>query len=162
MSADVFFEKIVEFFDSVGTVLIFVWNYICIFFKFAGEAIGAWIQKTIPILPPISKFLGIKKLSLTLLVIILLYIIIINIYAFHLYSSDKERAKKRKEERISEYRLLKVAFLGGSLGSFVAMRAKHHKTLKKKFTVTVTVLLVVQTLICSSLIGFFGFWIYLS
>ncbi len=159
------YEKIIsaigDFFAALWTGIVIIWNYICIFFKFIGQAIYDWYKEIEPSLPPISKFLGMKKLSLTLLVIVLIYIIVINIYAYHLYSKDKKSAKKNKE-RISEFRLLKVALLGGAFGSFLGMRLKHHKTLKKKFTVTVTVSLIIQALLYSSLIGFFGFWVYLS
>lgn len=149
------------FLYNFGQALSFIWSYICIFFKFIGELLAEWFHKTFPVLPPISKFLGIKKLSMTLLIIVLLYMVITNILAFHMYTSDKRKAK-RHEERISEARLLKIAFLGGALGSYIGMHFSRHKTLKKKFTVSVTVFLVIQALVYSAIIGFFGFWIYLS
>ena len=155
------FETIKLFFYNFGQALLLIWSYICIFFKFIGELAVDRFHKAFPVLPPVSKFLGIKKLSMTLLAIILLYMIIINILAFHLYTKDKQKAKRR-EERISEARLLKIAFLGGALGSYIGMHFSHHKTLKKKFTVSVTVFLIIQALVYSAVIGFFGFWIYLS
>lgn len=159
------YEKIMtaigDFFVWLGMVLLIIWNYICVFFSTVGKFIADVFRDWIGVMPPVSKFLGIKKLSLTLMIIILLYIITINIYAYVLYAKDKAKAKKKKD-RISEFRLLKVAFLGGALGSFIGMRLHRHKTLKKKFTVTVTVLLIIQALLCSMVIGFFGFWIYLS
>ena len=161
MNSDEVFAKIVDFFVAVGNVILIIWNYLCLLFKFVGQAIADAFNTAFPILPPISKFLGIKKLSLTILVLALIYIILANILAFHMYTSDKSKAK-RHDRRISEANLLKIAFLGGALGSYLGMRFARHKTLKKKFTVTVTVLLVIQTLLFSAFIGFFGFWIYLS
>ncbi len=154
-------EMIKTFFYNFGQALIIIWNYICVFFSFIGEALSDWFYKTFPVLPPVSKFLGIKKLSLTMLIIILLYMIIANILAFHMYTSDKQKAKKH-QERISEAKLLKIAFTGGALGSYIGMHFSKHKTRKKKFTVSVTVFLIIQSLVYSALIGFFGFWIYLS
>ena len=161
MTSEEVFAKIVDFFTTVGTVILIIWNYICIFFKFVGQLIADAFNAAFPVLPPISRFLGIKKLSLTLLVFALIYIILVNILAFHLYTKDKEQAKKRAR-RTSEAKLLKIAFLGGALGSRLGMQFARHKTLKKKFTITVTVLLIIQTLLFSAVIGFFGFWIYLS
>ena len=69
------------------------------------------------------------------------YIIIINLVAFHLYRIDKNRAI-HDEFRIPESVLLGVAFLGGALGAFCAMREYHHKTLHASFTVGVPVALV--------------------
>lgn len=161
MDSEKIMTAIGDFFIWFGMVLMIIWNYICIFFQAAGKFIADLFHEWVGIIPPASKFLGIKKLSLTLMVIILLYIIAINIYAYVLYARDKAKAKKRKD-RISEFRLLKVAILGGALGSFIGMKLCRHKTLKKKFTVTVTVCLVIQALLYSAVIGFFGFWIYLS
>jgi len=161
MNSEEIFSAIGDFFVWLGMVLIMIWNYICIFFQAVGKFIADAFREWIGVMPPLSKFLGIKKLSLTLMVIILIYIIAINIFAYALYAKDKAKAKKKKD-RISEFRLLKVAVLGGAFGSFLGMKIHRHKTLKKKFTVTVTVCLIAQALLYSAVIGFFGFWIYLS
>lgn len=161
MNSEELISAIGDFFLQLGMFLLMLWNYICLFFQFIGRLIAQAFHNAFPVLPPVSRFLGIKKLSLTLMIIILFYIISINIYAYSLYTKDKSSAKKKKE-RISEFRLLKVALLGGGFGSFLGMKINRHKTLKKKFIITVNACLILQTLLYSSIIGFFGFWIYLS
>ncbi len=79
--------------------------------------------------------------------ILVIYLIIVNILAFALYGIDKKKAEKNKF-RISEATLITVAVLGGSPGAFLGMKAFHHKTKKKKFTVTVP-LFAVLLVICS-------------
>lgn len=72
-----------------------------------------------------------------------IYIFIINVVAFHLYRIDKRKAE-RDEYRIPEAILLGVAFLGGGLGAFCAMREYHHKTFHTAFTVGVPIALILQ------------------
>ncbi len=48
---------------------------------------------------------------------------------------DKSAAKKHRR-RISEKALLAVAFCGGALPMYAAMRAIRHKTRKKRFMLT--------------------------
>ena len=62
------------------------------------------------------------------------YILIVNILAFLLYGIDKYMSIKKKE-RISEFALLLVSFLMGSVGSILGMTIFHHKTRKLKFWV---------------------------
>ncbi|WP_371487578.1 DUF1294 domain-containing protein [Cloacibacterium normanense] len=50
----------------------------------------------------------------------ILYFTAISILSFLLFGLDKQKAKQNKR-RISEFTLLLVSFLGGSLGSFLAM-----------------------------------------
>ena len=52
---------------------------------------------------------------------------------------DKAAAKKHRR-RISEKALLAVAFCGGALPMYAAMRAVRHKTRKKRFMLTLPVL----------------------
>ena len=60
------------------------------------------------------------------------YLIIINIISFLLYGIDKRKSIKGKY-RISEYNLLMMAILGGSIGSLIGMKVFHHKTKKILF-----------------------------
>ena len=71
------------------------------------------------------------------------YLITINIVAFMMYGIDKEKAK-RGAWRIPESTLIGVAFLGGSFGAWTGMRYFHHKTRKKKFSVGIPLILVVE------------------
>ena len=66
-----------------------------------------------------------------------------NLIAFALYGIDKRRAKQGAW-RISEYTLLLVALLGGSLGALLGMRYFHHKTRHRKFRYGVPLILLLQ------------------
>lgn len=79
--------------------------------------------------------------------ILVIYLTVVNILAFILYGVDKRKAEKNKF-RISEATLITIAVLGGSLGAFLGMKVFHHKTKKKKFTVTVP-FFAVLLVICS-------------
>ncbi|MBF1067638.1 MAG: DUF1294 domain-containing protein [Porphyromonadaceae bacterium] len=71
------------------------------------------------------------------------YLILMNLIAFALYGIDKRRAKQGAW-RISEYTLLLVALLGGSLGALLGMRYFHHKTRHRKFRYGVPLILLLQ------------------
>ena len=75
--------------------------------------------------------------------IIIGYIIAINIFAFIQFGMDKSRAV-RQQWRISEKRLLGTALLGGSVGSWLGMKAFHHKTLHAKFRIGLPLIIFVQ------------------
>lgn len=64
------------------------------------------------------------------------YYIIINIIAFLIYGIDKRKAIKKKW-RISEKTLLGISFLGGSIGSILAMFIFKHKTKHYQFLILV-------------------------
>lgn len=66
-----------------------------------------------------------------------------NLIAFALYGIDKRRAKQGAW-RISEYTLLLVALLGGSLGALLGMRYFRHKTRHRKFRYGVPLILLLQ------------------
>ena len=76
----------------------------------------------------------------------LIYLLIINIIAFIMYGIDKWKAH-RKQWRISEKMLLFLAVIGGSAGALAGMYIFHHKTLNKKFTIGVPLILVIQVMI---------------
>lgn len=71
------------------------------------------------------------------------YLILVNLIAFALYGIDKRRAKQGAW-RISEYTLLLVALLGGSLGALLGMRYFRHKTRHRKFRYGVPLILLLQ------------------
>lgn len=60
------------------------------------------------------------------------YLLLANVVTFIAYGIDKYKAKKGKW-RISEATLLVMAFVGGSIGAWLGMKAFHHKTMHKKF-----------------------------
>ena len=85
----------------------------------------------------------------TVLLCVLAYLFLINFIAFCLYGADKRRAKKGMW-RIPERRLIGAAVLGGSLGALAGMRVFHHKTLHRKFTVGVPLILTAQILLAAA------------
>ena len=78
----------------------------------------------------------------------ILYFTAISILSFLLFGLDKQKAKQNKL-RISEFTLLLVSFLGGSLGSFLAMFIFRHKTSKTSFKIKFGLILLAQILIIS-------------
>ena len=87
------------------------------------------------------------------------YILFINIFAFISFAADKAKAK-RKEIRISENRLMLLCVIGGAVGGLLGMRKCHHKTLKRKFSVGVPILMIIQLSLYCFALGFLGFWAF--
>ena len=79
--------------------------------------------------------------------ILVFYLTFMNILAFIIYGVDKSRARKNKW-RISEATLIMLALFGGALGAFLGMLIFHHKTKKRKFYITVPLLLASQVAFC--------------
>ena len=86
-------------------------------------------------------------------------ILFINIFTFISFASDKAKAK-RKEIRISENRLMLLCFIGGAVGGMLGMRQCRHKTQKKKFSIGVPVLMIIQLSLYCFALGFLGFWAF--
>ena len=80
-------------------------------------------------------------------------------WAFALFGADKSNAK-RKQRRIKESKLMKVCFFGGATGGIIGMNVFRHKTLKKKFSVGIPILFVLQLILNSFILGFLGFWTF--
>lgn len=66
------------------------------------------------------------------------------------YGVDKVKAK-RGSERISERRLLALAFVGGATGALLGMLLFRHKTRHLKFIILVPLLLALQVVALLSL-----------
>ena len=77
---------------------------------------------------------------------VIIWLIVINVLTFILFVVDKERAVKHKY-RISEFTLLTLAFMGGSLGALLAMSLVRHKTKKRIFTVGIRLMLVMHVVL---------------
>lgn len=73
----------------------------------------------------------------------LIYLLIVNVATFIIYGVDKLKAKEHWW-RISEFTLLLLAVVGGSIGAWLGMKVWHHKTLHKKFKYGVPVILFLQ------------------
>ncbi len=80
--------------------------------------------------------------------IALIYLVIINLVTFIVYGIDKWKAK-RSLWRIPEATLLAMAVIGGSLGAWLGMKTWHHKTLHKKFSLGVPLILIAQIALIS-------------
>ena len=87
------------------------------------------------------------------------YILFINIFTFISFASDKVKAK-RKEMRISENRLLFLCVIGGAAGGLLGMRQCRHKTQKRKFSIGVPLLMIIQLSLYCFTLGFLGFWAF--
>ena len=69
------------------------------------------------------------------------YLLTINITTFIIYGIDKYKSIKHKY-RISENTLILLPILGGSLGALIGMITFHHKTKKKKFIITIPIIML--------------------
>ena len=74
------------------------------------------------------------------------YLIIINILALVFTVSDKLRAIKHKR-RISEFTLMTLAALGGSVTMLITMLIIRHKTRHLKFMLGIPVIILIQLII---------------
>ena len=84
--------------------------------------------------------------------IFLYYLLAINLLTFITYGHDKWKSqhphprgnKRHTRRRTPEATLLLLAALGGSIGALAAMYLFRHKTLHRKFTIGVPMILAVQ------------------
>ena len=83
--------------------------------------------------------------------IVIYYLFIINALAFIVYAIDKFKARKGKW-RISESTLLLLAFIGGSIGSWLGMKVWHHKTIHRKFKYGLLAIFLLHLLFLASII----------
>ena len=74
---------------------------------------------------------------------ILYYLVAVNVVTFLVYGIDKFKAKRGKW-RISEFALLILAIIGGSIGAWLGMKVWHHKTMHKKFKYGLPLILLAQ------------------
>ena len=75
--------------------------------------------------------------------VLLIYLEAVNLLTLGVYGLDKYRAKVHRE-RIPEAALLGLAAIGGSVGALAGMLLFRHKIRKKKFTVGVPAILVLE------------------
>ena len=77
------------------------------------------------------------------------YIILANILSFMLFGYDKLKSLKssKKTRRVSENKLLLSSFVGGSIGSILAMMMFRHKIKKPSFLIKFFLIVVIQTVI---------------
>ncbi len=75
----------------------------------------------------------------------LIYLVIINLLGFLVMFIDKRKAEKGKW-RIPEKTLFLFTWLGGGIGTIAGMYRFRHKTQKKKFTIGMPVILILETI----------------
>ena len=78
------------------------------------------------------------------------YLIAISILTFSIYAYDKAQAIKNSR-RISEMKLLFSLFLGGTVGSIIAMILFRHKVKKMSFIIKFLIIVIIQVV---------GFYLY--
>lgn len=126
----------------------------------AFRAFYDWLRNVpMPMPPTMLKLFGNNKANLILFVCFVIYLLYINIRAYLLFAHDKKQAQRSKE-RIPERKLFMYMWLGGAVGAAAAMAICRHKTQHKNFVVTAAVLLAIQLLLYSFVLGFLGFWTF--
>ncbi|MCH5209891.1 MAG: DUF1294 domain-containing protein [Oscillospiraceae bacterium] len=125
--------------------------------KWLWAVLGEWLA-SLP-LPTAIKIFSNDFANKCLFFGVIAFLLIMNICAFCMFARDKSLAKRR-ERRISEKKLMRVCFFGGAIGGIIGMNAFRHKTLKKKFSIGVPILFVLQLILDSFILGFLGFWTF--
>ena len=87
--------------------------------------------------------------------IALTYLAVVNLVTFFLYGIDKWKAKRSKW-RIEESTLLWWAAFGGTIGALLGMKAWHHKSRHKKFTIGVPAILIAQLIVAGILLYYYA------
>ena len=77
---------------------------------------------------------------------IIVYIIILNILGYLIMYIDKRRAKKQ-QWRISEQTIFLITFLGGGIGTRLAMYTFRHKTKKIKFIIGLPLITIIEIVV---------------
>lgn len=121
------------------------------------EVITEWVSH-IP-LPTSIKLFSNDTVNRYIFFGVAIYLLIMNIWAIYLFGTDKSKAK-RKQRRVRESKLFKVCFFGGAIGGIVGMNLFRHKTQKKKFSIGIPILFVIQLVLDSFILGFLGFWTF--
>jgi uncharacterized membrane protein YsdA (DUF1294 family) len=83
-------------------------------------------------------------------VFVVVYLLGLNVLAFWAFLTDK-RAAIAGTRRISEDRLLAIAFLGGAAGAKLAQRLLRHKIRTEPFRTQLDGIIAVQTLALAAL-----------
>lgn len=121
------------------------------------KIISEWVSQ-IP-LPTSIKLFSNDTVNLYVFTAVAALLLFANIRALYLFGKDKSCAK-RKQRRVQESKLFRACFFGGAIGGIIGMNLFHHKTLKKKFSIGVPILFVIQLVLDSFVLGFLGFWTF--
>ena len=85
----------------------------------------------------IGFILGSRFLTITLFFLFMTWL------GYYIMKVDKRYAKEDKR-RVPEKTLLLISIVGGSLGMYIGMYKFKHKTLHKKFTIGVPLIMLIQ------------------
>ena len=92
----------------------------------------------------------------------LLYFVSINLVSFCAFGLDKWKAKRKEKkpetQRIPEKTLFLLALLGGGPGAILGMKAFHHKTLHRSFTLGIPAITIGELLLALGLFLYFHFF----
>lgn len=77
----------------------------------------------------------------------IVYILIINIVTFFFFGFDKLQSTIEGRQRVSEFRLWFLSFIGGSIGALLGMKFFRHKTKKLSFQAGIALILAVQIIL---------------
>ena len=78
--------------------------------------------------------------------VVIIYLIIVNILGFVIMGIDKHKAKMG-DRRIPENTLFMFTIIGGGIGTIAGIYTFRHKTKKKKFTIGMPLIVVLEILI---------------
>ena len=95
-------------------------------------------------------------MKLTFTSFLAIYLLLVNLCTFLIMFADKKLAR-HGGNRVPEATLLFFCAAGGSIGCLAAMYAFRHKTLHRKFTVGVPLILCLQLIVAAVFV-----WRYLS
>ncbi|MCH5212966.1 MAG: DUF1294 domain-containing protein [Oscillospiraceae bacterium] len=116
-------------------------------------------EAPIPAPPTMMKLFSNNKANLILFTVFVAYIIFINVRAYVVFAADKRYAQ-RNQERVPEKTLFKYMWVGGAAGSGLSMLMNRHKTQHANFVATAAVLVVIQLILFSFILGYLGFWTF--
>ena len=85
---------------------------------------------------------------------IIIYLLAVNIIGFLIMGLDKWKAK-RGSWRIPENTLFMFTILGGGIGTIAGIYAFRHKTQKKKFTIGMPVIFILEVILIIYLLYIF-------
>ena len=149
--------EISEVLQTLGQYCYIAFSQLWTGIKWVWAALGDCLA-TLP-LPTAIKLFSNDIANKCLFFGVIAFLLIMNITAFCMFARDKSSAKRR-EKRISEKKLMRVCFFGGAIGGIIGMNAFRHKTMKKKFSIGVPILFVLQLILDSFILGFLGFWTF--
>ncbi len=146
-----------ELFQTAGQYIYIGFTALWDWIKGLSVMAAEWFS-TLP-LPNAIKFFSNDTFNKYLFFGLVIYLLFMNIWALALFGSDKSKSQ-RKQRRIKESKLFKVCFWGGATGGLIGMNAFRHKTLKKKFSIGIPILFVIQLIFYSFVLGFLAFWTF--